>query len=183
MFPPCVVTVQCYLRCSVFTFHPCLRIWWFGICYAPSDSLQRSVCCVPLLGTCLRCWHILSHLPLSLCLRLPSALSRWRPCFCWFLPLPESWWAAGSIFHCHLCGWGCLPFLHPAVCRQVGVAHAFHPSLLLGEVLSRLCGWSWYRPPFVPREGPPLVSASGQVSVSLSPSPFRVTSAPFSRHV
>ena len=21
------------------------------------------------------------------------------------------------IFHCHLCGWGCLPFLHPAVCR------------------------------------------------------------------
>ena len=41
-----------------------------------------------------------------------------------------------------LCGWGCLPFLHPAVCRQVGVAHPFHPSLLLGEVLSRLCGWS-----------------------------------------
>ena len=26
MFPPCMVTVQCYLRCSVFTFHPCLRI-------------------------------------------------------------------------------------------------------------------------------------------------------------
>ena len=26
VFPPCVVTVQCYLRCSVFTFHPCLRI-------------------------------------------------------------------------------------------------------------------------------------------------------------
>ena len=31
-----------------------------------------------------------------------------------------------------------LPFLHPAVCRQVGVAHPFHLSLLLGEVLSRL---------------------------------------------
>ena len=50
--------------------------------------------------------------------------------------------ATGSLFHSHLCGWGCLPFLHPAVCRQVGVAHPFHPSLLFGEVLSRLCGWS-----------------------------------------
>ena len=54
----------------------------------------------------------------------------------------ESWGTTGSLFHGHLCGWGCLPFLHPAVCRQVGVAHPFHPSLLLGEVLSRLCGWS-----------------------------------------
>ena len=53
VFPPCVVTVQFYLRFSVFTFHPCLRIWCFGFCYAPSDSLQRSVCYVPLLGTCL----------------------------------------------------------------------------------------------------------------------------------
>ena len=53
-----------------------------------------------------------------------------------------SWGATGSLFHSHLCGWGCLPFLHPAVCRQVGVAHPFHPSLLLGDVLSRLCGWS-----------------------------------------
>ena len=26
MFPPCMVTIQCYLRWSVFTFHPCLRI-------------------------------------------------------------------------------------------------------------------------------------------------------------
>ena len=31
---------------------------------------------------------------------------------------------------------------------------------------------------FCAREGPPIVSASDQVSVSLSPSPFRVTSAP-----
>ena len=53
VFPPCVVTVQFYLRFSVFTFHPCLRIRCFGICYAPSDSLQRSVCSVPLLGACL----------------------------------------------------------------------------------------------------------------------------------
>ena len=54
----------------------------------------------------------------------------------------KSWGATGSLFHGHLCGWGCLPFLHPAVCCQVGVAHPFHPSLLLGEVLSRLSGWS-----------------------------------------
>ena len=53
-----------------------------------------------------------------------------------------SWGATGSLFHSHLCGWGCLTFLPPAVCRQVGVAHPFHPSLLLGDVLSRLCGWS-----------------------------------------
>ena len=88
----------------------------------------------------------------------------------------KSWGATGSLFHGHLCGWGCLPFLHPAVCRQVGVAHPLHPSLLLGEVLSRLCGWSWYRPPTMPSQGSPLVSASGQVFVSRSPSPFRVPS-------
>ena len=53
--PPCVVTVQFYLRFSVFTFHPCLRIRCFGFCYAPSNYLQRSVCYVPILGTCLWC--------------------------------------------------------------------------------------------------------------------------------
>ena len=53
--PPCVVTVQFSLRFSVFTFHPCLRIRCFRFCYAPSNSLQRSVCYVPILGTCLWC--------------------------------------------------------------------------------------------------------------------------------
>ena len=53
--PPCGVTVQFYLRFSVFTFHPYLRIRCFGCCYAPSNSLQRSVCYVPILGTCLWC--------------------------------------------------------------------------------------------------------------------------------
>ena len=53
--PPCVVTVQFYLRFSVFTLHPCLRIRCFGFYYAPSNSLQRSVCYVPILGTCLWC--------------------------------------------------------------------------------------------------------------------------------
>ena len=71
-----------------------------------------------------------------------------------------------------------MPFLHPAVCRQVGVAHPFHPSLLLGDVLSRLCGWSCFRPPTMPGQGSPLVSASGQVFVYRSPSPFRVPRRP-----
>ena len=53
--PPCGFTVQFYLRFSVFTFHPYLRIRCFGFCYAPSNSLQRSVCYVPILGTCLWC--------------------------------------------------------------------------------------------------------------------------------
>ena len=53
--PPCVVTVQCSLRFSVFTFRPCLRIRCFGFYYAPSNSHQRSVCYVPILGTCLWC--------------------------------------------------------------------------------------------------------------------------------
>ena len=47
------------------------------------------MCYVPLIGTYLRCGHILSHLPLSLCLKLPSAFSRCSPCFCWLLPLPR----------------------------------------------------------------------------------------------
>ena len=78
------------------------------------------------------------------------------------------WGATGSLFHGHLCGWGWLPFLHPAVGHQVGV------------VLSRLCSWSWLRPPTMPGQGSPLVSASGQVFVYRSPSPFRVPSAPCS---
>ena len=90
------------------------------------------------------------------------------------------WGATGSLFHSHLCGWGWLPFLHPAVGHQVGVAHPFLPSLLLGDVLSRLCGWSWLRPPTMPGQGSPLVSASGQVFIYRSPSPFRVPTAPCS---
>ena len=43
-----------------------------------------------------------------------------------------SWWVAGSFVSCHLCGFGCLSLLHTTVCRQVEVAHTFHPSLLLG---------------------------------------------------
>ena len=53
--PPWVVTVPFYLRFSVFTLHPCLRIRCFGFYYAPSNFLQRSVCYVPILGTCLWC--------------------------------------------------------------------------------------------------------------------------------
>ena len=53
--PPCRVTVPFYLRFSVFTFHPYLRIRCFGCCSAPTNSLQRSVWYVPILGTCLWC--------------------------------------------------------------------------------------------------------------------------------
>ena len=134
--PPCRVTVPFYLRFSVFTFHPYLRIRCFGCCSAPTNSLQRSVWYVPILGDLSMVLPILSHRPLSLCLRLTSALSRWRPCFCWLLLLPKlGWGATGSLFHSHLCGWGWLPFLHPAVGHQVGVAH---PFLFLAP--------SWWRP-------------------------------------
>ena len=71
--PPCVVTVRFYLRFSVFTFHPCLRIRCFGFCYAPSNSLQRSVCYVPILGTCL--WRCLSSLT-GLCAFVSGLLPR-----------------------------------------------------------------------------------------------------------
>ena len=102
--PPCVVTVQFYLRFSVFTFHPCLRIRCFGFCYAPSNSLQRSVCYVPILGTCL--WCCLSSLtglwPLS------QAYFRALPLTTLFLlalaTAKMGWGATGSLFHSHLCG-------------------------------------------------------------------------------
>ena len=41
------------------------------------------------------------------------------------------WGATGSLFHSHLCGWGWLPFLHPAVGHQVGVAHRSFPRSFL----------------------------------------------------
>ena len=43
--PPCMVTFLLSLRCSVFTFHPCLLIQCFGIFYVPSASLLRNVLC------------------------------------------------------------------------------------------------------------------------------------------
>ena len=178
--PPCMVTVQFYLRFSVFTFRPCLRIRCFG--FVPLlPTLFSGVCATsPYLGLVYGAAYLVSPAfePLSL------ASFRALPLTTLFLlalaTAKMGWGATGSLFHSHLCGWGWMPFLHPAVCRQVGVAHQFHPSLLLGDVLSRLCGWSWFRPPTMPGQGSPLVSASGQVFVYRSPSPFRVPSAPCS---
>ena len=47
-----------------------------------------------------------------------------------------------ALLGCHLCPWGCLSLLYSTVCGQVRVAHSFHPSLLLGQVLVGFCGWS-----------------------------------------
>ena len=136
--PPCVVTVQFYLRFSVFTFHPCLRI------LLRSFQLSSAECVL-----CPHTWDlsmVLTYLVSPAFEPLSQASFRALPLTTLFLmalaTAKMSWGATGSLFHSHLCGWGCLPFLHPAVCRQVGVAHPFHPSLLLGDVLSRLCGWS-----------------------------------------
>ena len=54
----CVVTVLLSLRCSVFTFPPCLLIQCFGISCGPSASLLRNRLCAHLPGTCLRCSNI-----------------------------------------------------------------------------------------------------------------------------
>ena len=128
-------SVQFYLRFSVFTFHPFLRIRCFGCCYG--------VCATsPYLGFVYGAAYLVSPAfePLS------RAYFRTLPLPTLFLlalaTAKMGWGATGSLFHGHLCGWGCLPFLHPAVGHQVGVAHPFLPSLLLGDVLSRLCGWS-----------------------------------------
>ena len=178
--PPCGVTVQFYLRFSVFTFH---LIFGSGASDVVTllPTLFSGVCATsPYLGLVYGAAYLVSPAfePLS------QAYFRTLPLTTLFLlalaTAKMGWGATGSLFHGHLCGWGCLPFLHPAVGHQVGVAHPFLPSLLLGDVLSRLCGWSWLRPPTMPGQGSPLVSASGQVFVYRSPSPFRVPSAPCS---
>ena len=65
----------------------------------------------------------------------------------------------------------CLSYIPQLVTRSESLTRSFS-SLLLGDVLSRLCGWSCFRPPTMPGQGSPLVSASGQVFVYRSPSPF-----------
>ena len=143
MCPPCVVTVQFYLR--FFRFHlPSLS----------SNLVLRILLCSFQLSSVVRVLrpHTWDLSMVLTCLVSPAfeplsqASFRALPLTTLFLlalaTAMRSWGATGSLFHSHLCGWGCLPFLHPAVCLQVGVAHPFLPSLLLGDVLSRLCGWS-----------------------------------------
>ena len=78
-----------------------------------------------------------------------------------------------------MAGDDCLSYIPQLVTRSESLTRSFS-SLLLGDVLSRLCGWSCFRPPTMPGQGSPLVSASGQVFVFRSPSPFRVPTAPCS---
>ena len=78
-----------------------------------------------------------------------------------------------------MAGDDCLSYIPQLVTRSESLTRSFS-SLLLGDVLSRLCGWSCFRPPTMPGQGSPLVSASGQVFVYRSPSPFRVPTAPCS---
>ena len=179
--PPCRVTVPFYLRFSVFTFHPYLRIRCFGCCSAPTNSLQRSVWYVPILGTCLWCclscltglWAFVSDLlPHSPADDLVFAGS----CYC------QNWVGglqALSSIVTFVAGDDCLSYIPQLVTRSESLTRSFS-SLLLGDVLSRLCGWSCFRPPTMPGQGSPLVSASGQVFVYRSPSPFRVPTAPCS---
>ena len=131
--PPCGVTVQFSLRFSIFTFHPYLRFRCFGCCYAPSNSLQRSVCYVPILGTCLWCClYSLTGL-LSLCLRLTSALSRCRHCFCWLLPLPK--WVgelqALSSMVTFVAGDDCLSYIPQLVTKSESLTRSFPRSFLV----------------------------------------------------
>ena len=124
---------------------------------------------------------IYSHRPLSLCLRLTSALSRWRHCFCWLLPLPK--WVgelqALSSRVTFVAGDDCLSYIPQLVTKSESLTRSFPRSFLVTS-LADFCGWSWLRPPTMPGQGSPLVSASGQVFVYRSPSPFRVPSAPCS---
>ena len=142
MCPPCGVTVQFYLRFSVFTFRPYLRIRCFGCCYAPSNSLQRSVCYVPHTWDLSLVLPISSHRPLSLCLRLTSALSRCRHCFCWLLPLPK--WVgelqALSSMVTFVAGDDCLSYIPQLVTKSESLTHSFPRSFLVTSLADFAAG-------------------------------------------
>ena len=104
--PPCVVTVQFYLRFSVFTFHPCLRIRCFGF-VTLLPTLFSGVCATsPSLGLVYGAAYLVSPAfePLS------QAYFRALPLTTLFLlalaTAKMGWGATGSLFHSHLCGWG-----------------------------------------------------------------------------
>ena len=94
--PPCGVTVQFYLRFSVFTFHPYLRIRCFGCCYAPSKSLGLVYGAAYLVSPAFEplSQAYFSTLPLTTLFLLALATAK------------MGWGATGSLFHSHLCGWG-----------------------------------------------------------------------------
>ena len=79
-------------------------------------------------------------------------------------------------------GVACLSSIPQFVAKSESLARSIPRSFLVTSLADFASGLNT-NPPVVPYKGPPLVSASGQVSVSRSPSPFRVPSAPFSRYV
>ena len=76
----------------------------------------------------------------------------------------------------------CLFYIPQFVAKSELLTRSIPRSFLVKSLADYAAGLDTDRP-VVPCEGPPLVSASGQVFVALSPSPFRVASAPFSCHV
>ena len=112
--PPCVVTVQFYLRFSVFTFRPWLRILLRSFQLSSAERVLRP-----------HTWDlsmVLTYLVSPAFEPLSQASFRALPLTTLFLlalaTAIMSWGATGSLFHSHLCGWGCMPLLHSAVCRS-----------------------------------------------------------------
>ena len=106
MCPPCGVTVQFYLRFSVFTFHP---IFGSGASDVVTllPTLFSGVCATsPYLGLVYGAAYLVSPAfePLS------QAYFRTPPLTTLFLLALATanlgWGATGSLFHSHLCGWG-----------------------------------------------------------------------------
>ena len=140
--PPCGVTVQFYLRFSVFTFHPYLWIRCFGCCYAPSNSLQRSVCYVPILGTCLWCCYLVSPAfePLS------QAYFRTLPLTTLFLlalaTAKMGWGATGplSSMVTFVAGDDCLSYIPQLVTKSESLTRSFPRSFLVTSLADFAAG-------------------------------------------
>ena len=80
--------------------------------------------------------------PLSLCLRLTSALSRWRHCFCWLLPLPN--WVgelqALSSMVTFVAGDDCLSYIPQLVTKSESLTRSFPRSFLVTSLADFAAG-------------------------------------------
>ena len=85
---------------------------------------------------------ISSHRPLSLCLRLTSALSRCRHCFCWLLPLPK--WVgelqALSSMVTFVAGDDCLSYIPQLVTKSESLTRSFPRSFLVTSLADFAAG-------------------------------------------
>ena len=85
---------------------------------------------------------ISSHRPLSLCLRLTSALSRCRHCFCWLLPLPK--WVgelqALSSMVTFVAGDDCLSYIPQLVTKSESLTRSFPHSFLVTSLADFAAG-------------------------------------------